>query len=103
MLLLAELADGIFALVPIMALMIPIVVIWSKHRLSLEELRSRRHGEESKLATDVEELRNDVRELKDHLHQQMIAVDNLLSNQEKMMTGARPAEEIKDRLGIGNG
>ena len=94
---------AIGVLFPIIALIIPIVAIWTKHKYAIEELRSKQHGETSKLATDVEELRSDVKELKDHLHQQMIAVDNLLSNQEKLIAGAKPAEQMQDRLGIGNG
>jgi anthranilate/para-aminobenzoate synthase component II len=96
----ADLSDTLALMIPIIAVCIPIVVIWTKHKYSIEELRMKRHGETSKLATEVEDLRNDVRELKDHLHQQMIAVDNLLANQEKLMGGAKPVEGIQNRLGI---
>lgn len=92
---------GVF--IPIVALCIPIVAIWTKHRIQIEQLRLQRGGDTSRLAADVEQLRDDVKELKEHLHQQMIAVDNLLSNQERILAGAKSSESLEDRLGIGSG
>jgi hypothetical protein len=90
--------DVLALMIPIIALTIPIVAIWTKHKYSLEELRLKRHGETSKLAEDVEGLRNDVRELRDQLHQQLIAMDSLLSTPQR----GRQSEEIQTRFGAGN-
>ena len=90
--------DFLGVMIPIIALMIPIVAIWTKHKYALEELRMKQHGATSKLAEDVDALRQDVRELRDHLHQQMIAVDNLVTNRP---TAQDVPGDVPKRLGIG--
>jgi hypothetical protein len=86
--------DVLFLMIPMIAVVI--VSIWAKHRVQIEELRARQTGDSTKLGDEVAALRGEVRELKEQMHQQLIAVDNLLSAQQK------PSAELPNRLDAGN-
>jgi hypothetical protein len=90
-------------MIPIIALCIPIVAILSKHRLREIELKARLRGvsQTTQVANQQElaELKNDVKELKELVHEQMIAVDNLVSNQTRLLEGKLTSEQLQNRIG----
>lgn len=81
-------------MIPITALMIPIVAIMSSHQRKMAELTLRNQGQLG--MGEIYALRNEIAELKQIVHQQAIALDNVVSAQT-----ARPIaseESIQDRL-----
>ena len=70
-------AGVVALLIPIMALMIPIVAILVKHQQRMTEIIHGSGGNE--IRAEVAQLRSEVYELKQMLHQQMIAVDSIVS------------------------
>lgn len=78
-------------LVPITALLIPIVAILVKHQQRMAEIihgTARQQGD-----AEIAQLRSEVYELKQLVHQQMISVDSLVSSQVKRLD-----IPIQDRL-----
>lgn len=61
--------------VPILALMIPIVAIMSAHQHRMASLINRQPDYSPQLVGEVESLRREVQELKQLVHQQLIAMD----------------------------
>jgi hypothetical protein len=75
MLVVAAFEDVFFAMIPIAALMIPIVAILTYHQRKMAEII---HGSQAQSLPnpEVEYLRREVLELKQIVHQQTIAIDN---------------------------
>lgn len=91
---------GVF--IPVVALMIPIVAIWTKHRQTIERMRldaeTRRRAE----MDEVEKLRSEVKELKEIVYQQTLAIDSFLTEQRSLAGGASGGmeTEVQQRLSI---
>jgi hypothetical protein len=85
---LAAIEDVMPFLIPIVLFMIPIVWILTYHQRKMAELM---HGSGSNALPnpEINELRREVQELKQVVHQQTIAIDNLK---------ALPSGAMKDRL-----
>ena len=85
---LAAIEDVIPLLIPIVIFMIPIIAILTSHQRKMAELL---HGSRQNNLpnADVEMLRREVQELKQIVHQQTIAIDNL-----KQL----PSGVVRDRL-----
>ncbi len=79
-------------MIPIVALMIPIVAILSHHQRRMAELIHQRNPAINSHSGQIEALRQEVSELKQLVHQQMIAVDNMASGQRKAMGKGEPAD-----------
>lgn len=73
---LAAIEDVLPLLIPIIIFMIPIVAILTNHQRKMAELL---HGsrQNSLPSPEVDALRREVQELKQIVHQQTIAIDNL--------------------------
>ena len=85
--------DMFFALIPLLALMIPIVVVFTKHQQKMAEIYHRgATGNEDILA-----LRHEIAELKSLVHQQAITLDTLASNQ-KTLNAPPPSPNLSERL-----
>lgn len=87
-----------FALMlPILALMIPIIAILTQHQRKMAELFHQNPQNQSN--PEISALRLEVQELKQLIHQQAIAMDNLATMQ------ARPTQPptIQERIGTGAG
>jgi hypothetical protein len=82
--------------VPIMAFMIPISAIWSSHRLKLAQLKYSRPLHDTE---EVAALRREVKELKEMVHTQMLALD-LYSNSR---SSARSGDPIQERISVREG
>jgi predicted RNase H-like nuclease (RuvC/YqgF family) len=80
-------------LVPIIALMIPIVALLTQHQRKMAELFHSNRGDRA-INQEVEDLRQEIQELKALIHEQSIAIDNL---------GARSSQTqaIESRLSPG--
>ncbi len=95
-----DVAEMVF-LIPIVALCIPIVNIITKHRFRVVEMKMRMRGysdqHEAIQQKQIEELKVEVKGLKELVHQQMISVDSLLSNQSKLIESSR-AQELQKRI-----
>lgn len=88
--------SGVIALfIPILALLIPIVAILVAHQQRMAQIIHQGHG--AKGATEIDALRSEVRELKELLHQQSIAMDNLVTHQTKL------PPPLEDRMNTGAG
>lgn len=88
-------------MVPILALCIPIVAIVTRHRFKVTEMKLRMRGysdqHEANQQKQIEELKGEVRGLKELVHQQMISVDSLLSNQAKLIESSKQ-QDIERRI-----
>jgi len=86
-------------LIPIIALMIPIIVILTKHQQKMAELL-RGSAQQQQANPEISELRREIYDLKQIVSQQAIALDDFLSTQAKMRTTPPEApEELRNRLG----
>jgi predicted PurR-regulated permease PerM len=79
-------------MIPIVVLMIPIVAILTSHQQKMAKIIH--EGRSNSTSSEIEALRQEIRELKQLVHQQSIAIDSF---------GARPAappkpESIEHRL-----
>lgn len=77
-----------------MALMIPIVAILTRHQRTMAELTLRQHSYQPQTQLQVESLASEIRELKQLVHQQAIALDSLTP-----VTAARAPEHAQQRMG----
>jgi len=88
-------------MIPILALSIPIVSIIAKHRFRVIEMKMRMRGYNEQTQAvqqrQIEELRNEVRGLKELVHQQMISVDSLLTNQARLIESSKQ-QDIQNRI-----
>ena len=76
-----------------MALMIPIVGIYTSHQQKMMEIRARNGGLQGN-SPELMMLRNELAELKSLVHEQAIALDNLASR-----TLPAIPSEIRERVG----
>lgn len=83
-------AGQIALLIPIIIFMIPIIAILTAHQRRMAEIVHSRKGEPNEIA----ELRREVLELKQLIHQQAISIDNMVSRQ----VVDRPAD-VSARIG----
>jgi len=92
-------------LIPITALMIPIVAIWTSHQRSVLKMKLdaqvRISQGNAQSQGEIQALRTEVRELREQLHAQVISMDSLISNQAKLLESAGGPEELQGRLGGG--
>jgi hypothetical protein len=87
---------GVIALmIPIIIFMIPIVAILTSHQQKMAELMSRNRAPEG--TADIDALRREVAELKQLIHQQAIAMDNLVALQTRQMPSV--PDQIQARIG----
>lgn len=88
-------------LIPILAVGVLIVSVIAKHRFRVLEMQLRMRGanEQAFLSQQrqIEESRNDVRELKELVHAQMISVDTLLTNQARLLESSGQ-QDVPSRL-----
>ncbi|MFI5387687.1 MAG: hypothetical protein ACHQ50_16380 [Fimbriimonadales bacterium] len=85
--------DFIWVLVPMTALLIPIVAIFSAHQQKMAQILHQSGGN-----ADVNALRQEIAELKTLIHNQSIALDTLAGTQ-KSLSSPTPAPNLADRLG----
>ena len=79
-------------LIPLFALMIPIIVILTKHQQKMAEIMHRTAGDEGQIAA----LRQEIAELRALVHQQAITLDNISQFQKSL--NAPPVPNVVDRL-----
>src|SRR5687768_6650921 len=79
--------------IPILIFMIPIVAILTSHQRKMAEIV---HSRKQTDSSDIDALRREVYELKQLIHQQAIAVDNLLTRQTVPIA---PPADMEKRLG----
>ncbi|CAN1515775.1 hypothetical protein MCEMSE15_00928 [Fimbriimonadaceae bacterium] len=84
--------ENVAIMIPILALLIPVVAILTKHQQRMAELI---HGGEQNRQSSQEmlALRHEIAELRSLVHQQSIAVDNLVSRSVVL-----PSETVEQRL-----
>ncbi|MEJ5171220.1 MAG: hypothetical protein WHU10_09540 [Fimbriimonadales bacterium] len=84
------------------ALLIPISAIVTKHRQTIERMRLEARSRESANSAEVEKLRSEVRELKEIVYQQTLAMDSILSEHRRLGGGsaAGVATEVQQRLSV---
>lgn len=87
-------ASQIAVLIPIIALMIPIVTILVKHQQRMAEIMS----SQSKHDPQIDLLRNEVNDLKKLIHTQMIQVDSLVQSQRPVESSSLPTIDLPNRL-----
>lgn len=76
---LAEFGDFIWGMIPLTALLIPIVAILVHHQQKMAQII---HGSQARQPVpnpEIDALRREVRELKEIVHQQTLAIDNARS------------------------
>ncbi len=92
---LANLEDMMALVIPIIIFMIPIVAILTAHQRKMTEILHTRKGNDQQAGTDIAALQHEMRELKQLMYQQAIAIDNLTH----VRTSVPPAPaSIQDRL-----
>lgn len=84
--------ENVAIMIPILALLIPVVAILTKHQQRMAELI---HGGEQnrQSSQEMHALRHEIAELRSLVHQQSIAVDNLVSRSVVL-----PSETVEQRL-----
>jgi hypothetical protein len=84
----------------IVLLLIPLVVILTSHQRKMAEMI---HGKRTQLPNpEVETLRKEMAEVRELLHQQMIAIDNL-SRINAPLNGHNSDDSVRNRLEIQGG
>lgn len=79
----------------IILLMIPLVAILTTHQRKMAELM---HGKRGQLPNpEVESLRKEMAEVRQLLHQQMIAIDNI-ARTNSSLNGRSPEGTVRNRL-----
>lgn len=86
--------DWIWVLIPLTALMIPIVVALTKHQQKMAEILHRNSGDHEA----IDRLSREVAELKSLVHQQTINIDSLAGSR-SAITPPTPPRSIEERLG----
>ncbi len=80
-------------MIPLTALLIPVIIILTKHQRDMAEII---HGGRNNVnSEEVAQLRAEVGELRSLINQQSIAIDNLISIQEKAASAS-----ISERLEV---
>jgi hypothetical protein len=87
--------DTLAIFIPIVALMIPIVAILTKHQRAMAEMIYSK-SLQPQFNPEVQALRQEVQDLKQLVHQQAIALDDVSS---RLASGSRP-DSVRDRLQV---
>lgn len=87
--------ESVAVLIPIVALMIPIVIVLTRHQQKMAELF---HQRQTPQPMEIEMLRREVADLRQAVHQQTIQLDNFLQSQAQLHN-APQSSGIADRLG----
>ncbi len=82
-------------LIPITALMIPIVAILTQHQRRMAEIM---HQNRPQSQHEIAELRREVSQLKEIVTQQALQMDDFLTKQSQLMAPAPPPAPIHQRL-----
>lgn len=88
-------ADTLALLIPITALMIPIVAILTKHQQQMAEMYHR-GANVPQTTAEIAALRSEVRELKELVHSQILA------NEMNRSRSVAPGVDLEQRLGSGS-
>ena len=88
--------DWIWVMIPLTALLIPIVVVFTKHQQRMAEIYHQGSAERNEIAA----LGNEIRELKTLVHQQAITLDNLAATQ-RALSVPPAAPDLSERLSTG--
>jgi hypothetical protein len=88
--------DWIWVMIPLTALMIPIVVVLTKHQQKMAEILNRNTGDHAV----INGLRQEIAEIKALVHHQTIALDNIRGTQKSL--DPPPAPPTTDPLGLGS-
>lgn len=80
-------------LIPILALMIPIVVILTRHQQKMAEIMRSDSMRQNTVNPEMELLRQEMRMLRETVNQQTIQMDNMLSARKA------PADDVRVNLG----
>lgn len=86
--------DWIWIMIPLTALMIPIVAVLTSHQQKMAQILNRNVGDHTELAA----LRQEIAELKALVHQQAINLDNLTGAQRSLIAPP-PTTNLSERLG----
>lgn len=62
--------------IPILALMIPIVALLTQHQRKMAEIIHNSQAPSPQVNAELNSLRQDIQQLKELMHQQMIAIDS---------------------------
>lgn len=81
-------------MIPLTALMIPIVAVLTSHQQKMAQILNRTSGDH----TEVEALRREIAELKTLIHQQAITLDSLAGTQRSLEVPP-PTPNLSERLG----
>ncbi len=85
-------------LIPITALMIPIVAILTYHQRKMAELMRTQLPQGN--PQELSEMRREMQELKQIVAQQAIQMDDFLNNQRKLTAGPPPTpQDLQSRIG----
>lgn len=94
-------ADPIAAialLIPITALMIPIVAILTMHQRKMAEMMRQRHQQES--PHEIAAIKHELQELRQLVNQQAIQMDDFLTAQRQLSATPPPApNDLQNRIG----
>lgn len=98
-----ELAIFMVFMIPITALLIPIVAIYTGHRRTVLKMKLDAQIQMSQVSgqsqSEIQALRSEVRELREQLHAQIITMDSLISNQAKLVGSPSDKNSLQGRLG----
>jgi len=83
----------IYVMIPVTALMIPIVALLTHHQQKMAQIFNRNAGDHTEIAA----LRGEIAELKSLVHQQAITLDNIASTQ-RALNVPPPAPHLSERL-----
>lgn len=82
-------------LIPITALMIPIVAILVSHQQKMAQIVHSAQGRSTEVTEEIQALREEVRSLREIVHQQTIALDSATNPR----VTPPPTDSIQQRLG----
>ncbi|HVT13111.1 MAG TPA: hypothetical protein VHE55_12675 [Fimbriimonadaceae bacterium] len=88
-------ADWIWIMIPLTALMIPIVAVLTSHQQRMAQILNRTTGDHS----EIEALRREIAELKTLIHQQAITLDSIAGVQRATLEAPPPTPRLSERLG----
>lgn len=86
--------DWVWVMIPLAALMIPIVAVLTNHQQKMAQILNSNAGDHTELAA----LRQEIAELKGLVHQQAISIDNLAGTQ-RSLSAPPPAPNLSERFG----
>lgn len=81
--------------IPILALTIPIVAILVSHQQKMAQIIHNGQGRSDQVTSEIQALRDEVRSLREIVHQQTIALDSAVN----LRSTPPPTDSIQQRLG----